>query len=945
MDIQTDYSLFGAALCLLLQFAIILILLEQRRRKRAEEQALRASESLYRLFMENADDLFMHHTADGSILYVSPVCRDLFGYEPGELLGQSIESFIHPDDLAKAWDEVYEIVAAGGEHYIAQSRLRHKMGHWIWAETKGRIVYTSNGEFAEVYCLVRDITERKQAENALRESEKKFRTLFRLIPVGISVSVFHDGTLLEVNETFLRIAGYTRDELIGKTSTELRFWVSPAGRAQFIEPLRQQGFVRDLAIEVRTKSGTILQTLFSSEIMKIGKQQCLISAFMDISELKRIEQELRSYQKKLEELVEERTLKLQHEIESRKRTELSLRESEEKYRLIAENATDVIWTTDNTGRFTYISPSIQRLSGYTAEEVMQLTVQQCLTKSSWELISNLLQKEQTEKQGTLRFEVEQMCKNGSTVWVEVIVERFYDHMGEHIGSLGISRDIRQRKQMEKALQQAKEAAEAANSAKSMFLSSMSHELRTPLNAILGFAQLLSREPALSDVQREYLGIINRSGEHLLKLINDVLDMSKIEAGRMTVKHDLFDLWRMLTEIEEMIRIRAKQRDLQFYVERSPGLPRSIVTDESKLRQILINLLGNAVKFTEQGHIVLTVKELTVASAGAEDFALQPSTVTLQFSIADTGPGIAADELSAIFTPFHQASGAREKEGSGLGLALSLKFVQLLGGDIQVQSEVGQGSHFTATVQAELAPHDEAAFSSPNRTISGLAPQQTPARILVVDDHSESRQLLSVLLGDIGFEIKEANNGQEALELVEQWQPQLILMNMLMPVMDGYEATKKIRSMETHHHKFGTQQHIPIIALTAYVFEEEQQKILDAGCDAILLKPADQSRLFELIRIYLDIRYEYTDDESPAHEDPRANQQITSLTPENLADLPGELIEALEQAVIEGNQYIVMQAVEAVRAANTELAEKIARLAQDFKYQSIWNMIQQMKAKR
>ena len=1370
MEILADYHVLWAAFFILLQCILILILLVQRRREKREMKALRASERMYRQLTENAKDLITQHAADGRIRYASPACRDVFGYAPDEVLEQAADPsihpnadpFIHPDDVGNSWDVIRKAAASGHEGYNVQHRIRHKKGHWIWVETRGRLLYDSHGDLAEIHCLTRDITDRKHAEDMLKANEEKFRALFKLVPVGISVSSLQEGRFLEINEAFLRALGYRRDEVIGKTSPELNLWTDPAGRAQFLEPLKQRGSVRDLEIDVRTKSGVVLKTLFSSEIVEIDGQQCLISAFMDITErkrneealresetkfrtifenaplsmsinrihdgvyldvnrkfvestgfskseilgkkpsdgfmhtleesdsvpltqvsqsqdrrrnkyylyrsdleameqeyqvrgklenfyfrshigngdtihnlmsgyplvlqgeactltiitdiselkkaeeelrereekyhvlfenmaqgvmyrradgqidevnpaaldifgassdefieygslhgsgwdviredgselptdewparvalttgkpvrnvtvgvfnrqkqayvwvsitaipqfkpgetqpyrmfttfhdvtaLKQVEQELRTYQEQLEALVEERTVELQHEIETRKRIEESLRESEAQYRLIAENASDIIWTSDNAGKFTYISPSVQPLSGFTQEEAMQLSYEQIMTPESWQQVSDLLSRTDADEQGAMRFEVEQIRKDGSTYWTDVVVKRFYNAAGEHTGSLGITRDISSRKQSEDALRksrellndvqkishiggweydlatgesfwtdevfqihdlpvekpsevlqkkidesitcylpedrpvvlalfqkavnegrsydhefrfksyqdkvkwirtmgrpvfedgkivrvigtiiditeqkhtetllhQAKEEAEAANRAKSIFLSSMSHELRTPLNAILGFAQLLARETTLPPLQREYLGTINRSGEHLLQLINDVLDMSKIEAGRMTVTREHFDLRQMLANVEEMIKGRTQQRGLQFHVEYPAELPGNIITDESKLRQVLINLLGNAVKFTEQGRIVLTARKCQETMSGEEERSSKSSTVTLQFSIADTGPGIAPDDLPAIFHAFHQTSGTQNKEGTGLGLALSRKFAQLLGGDIQVESVLGQGSCFTATIQVELAERDGTESPPSKRTISGLVSSHPPIRILVVDDHNESRQLLNVLLGKIGFDVEEASNGREALTLAKQWRPQLILMDMVMPVMDGYEATRKIREWEERHQKSDDRLRTPIIALTANVFEEEQQHILAAGCDAMLRKPVSQSELFELIRSYLDIQYVYVEDERASRENRRAQEHATSLTPETLAALPGDLIENLEQAVIGGNQHTIMQAIEAIRAMEADLAERIAQLAQDFKYQVIWNMIQQIKAKQ
>jgi CheY-like chemotaxis protein/nitrogen-specific signal transduction histidine kinase len=386
------------------------------------------------------------------------------------------------------------------------------------------------------------------------------------------------------------------------------------------------------------------------------------------------------------------------------------------------------------------------------------------------------------------------------------------------------------------LQAAMKAAEAASHAKSTFLANMSHELRTPLNAILGFSQILSESPTLTQTQKEHLAIINRSGEHLLNLINDVLEMSKIEAGKMTLNLDTVALPDLLKEIQAMLKMKAEAKGLQLILEPTEPLPGVIEVDASKLRQILINLLGNAIKFTDQGQIVLRVAFDRQASHQAS---------RLHFEVEDTGPGIAPAELAQIFEAFFQSeSGRRSRTGSGLGLSISYQLVKLMGGELKVNSTVGQGTrfHFEILIQERPVPVSQ----PPCRRVIGLLPDQPRYRILVVDDGAESRLLLSHLLGAVGFEIQTAEHGQDAIARWQTWQPHLILMDWHMPV--GRETTQSIRRRSPHTPV--------IIALSASTLDHSRDDIHSAGCDDLLLKPFNPQLLLETIGRYLAVEYRY-----------------------------------------------------------------------------------------
>jgi chemotaxis family two-component system sensor kinase Cph1 len=488
-----------------------------------------------------------------------------------------------------------------------------------------------------------------------------------------------------------------------------------------------------------------------------------------------------------------------------------------------------------------------------------------------------------------------------------------------------------------ALEQAAERAMIANRAKSQFLAKMSHELRTPLNSVLGFTQIMNRNPNTPTEFQEYLSIISRSGEHLLELINDVLEMSRIEAGQLILTERIFNLHRLLQGIQDLLALKAAQKKLTLTFQESPELPRYICSDEGKLRQILINLVSNAIKFTVHGRV--TVRIWTSASGTTKQsgctcylHASPPCHAqTLFFAVEDTGCGIDASNWETIFEAFTQTEQGRHIEGTGLGLCISRQFARLMGGDITVQSTLTQGSTFTGWVVVHQSKTIDFLELETAHLITGLAAGQPTYRILVVEDVPENRQLLVTLLESVGFEVSVVENGEMAISRWQEWHPHLILMDIGMPILDGYETTRQIRAQEawtiqqsasaTNHQTQLTK----IVALTAYAFETDFRASLEAGCDDYLAKPFTEKALFEIIARHLGVQYCY------ANHDPHpcVLTELKTVTPQDLKIMPLEWRIQVHEAALALKDGTLRQLMTEIPSSEQGLIEGMISLIDNF----------------
>ncbi len=471
-----------------------------------------------------------------------------------------------------------------------------------------------------------------------------------------------------------------------------------------------------------------------------------------------------------------------------------------------------------------------------------------------------------------------------------------------------------------------EEAQTATRTKSMFLANMSHEIRTPLNAILGYSQIMQRDSTLNPNQQQSLATIGRSGEHLLALLNDILEMSKIEAQQVVLMPETFDLHALLLDIELMFAIRVKTKGLFLSTDISPDLPQFVYGDEGKIRQVLINLMGNAIKFTQQGGIMLRTMVVNQDLAAEDNFGV--GQVRIQFEVEDTGIGIPEDEIDLIFGAFEQAtSGQKAGEGTGLGLAISQEYARMMGGEISVRSAAGVGSTFSFTIQTQLGEEGAVVLSISQERVIGIQPGQGPFRALIVDDRDTNRDLLNQMLAAVGFETRSAVNGLEAVEIHKAWQPQLILMDLVMPEMDGREASRTIRAKNP-----GGEDTV-IIAVTASVSEDERYELMKKDVNDFMRKPFRESDLFARIGKHLEIDFVYEESETQAEEQPMSADAQTmikgalqSLPPEQLLDFQSA-IEALDTEKL-------LQLVNQAADFDPQIADYVRSLIDQFDFDTL-----------
>ncbi|MBN2004676.1 MAG: PAS domain-containing protein [Anaerolineae bacterium] len=868
---------------------------------RAEEE-LRKSETRYRELFNRSPVGIFRTMLDGTIVDGNQALLDLLGYESveeGNRVGL-LNLYADPEDRKKLLSLIRE-----GPVTNFETRFKRRNGQIIHVSMRATLSQDEEDGTTFVQGTLMDITERREAEIALRESRERLQLAIEGAGLGMWDLNLLTGEQI-INYDWWHHLGYA------PTSEATHFediaqLIHPDDRGKiadaFNDHLSGKEPLYEVEFRLQAQSGEWVWVLFRGKVVAYDDEGKPL-----------------------------RMAGISQNITARKRAEGALRESEERLKVAMEAAGLGLWDQN-------LLTNELAIANYRLDDP-----EYCCLEDGMTTILHLEQQIHPDDKGKLKqaleahlsgaaplYEVEFRVPSDAGDWHwqlqrGKIVK--YDESGQPLRMTGIYEDITARKKAEEDLRQAKEAAEAANRAKSIFLANMSHELRTPLNAILGFTQLMARDQHVTPTQRESLETISRSGQHLLTLINDVLEMSKIEAGRTTLYEENFDLYRMCEALEDMFHLRATQKGLQLLFERAANVPQYVRTDESKLRQVLINLLSNAIKFTEEGGV--TVRIGAQEKAGAPDAAapLAPTPITLHFEVEDTGVGISREDMAILFNPFVQtASGQETKEGTGLGLPISRQYVRLMGGEIAVESEEGRGSLFNFEIQVTQTDAAKVQVEPEPRRVVGVEPGQRasdgrPYRMLIAEDKWTNRQLLVRLLRPLGFELREAINGKEALEVWEEWSPHLIWMDMRMPVMDGHEATQRIKATTKG-------QATVIIALTASAFEEDRRVILSEGCDDFVRKPFREAEIFEMLEKHLGIRFIYQEMQPTAAQISAAAQD--ALTAQALSALPAEWVTALHQAALEADTDRLLALADEIRDDNASLAGAIAHVVYEFRF--------------
>jgi PAS domain S-box-containing protein len=910
--------------------------------RKAAEQALSESETLFRAIFEQAPVGIVQTTVSGEILEVNPKLCELLGYSKVELMGRSFREITYSDDLKTNHEGLRQLLAGefcsrqGRTNYDSEFRIIRPDGQISWIRGRNFPVTDESGKVLRIVGIAEDITERKRAEQALQQfnEELEMRVMERT------------KQLQQSEENFLQLT-----ENIPQV-----FWISTPDTSWIIyaSPAYEKiwgGPVANLYLDSLHWSKAIIAEDLDA-VEQVLQRQALTGEGYDIEyRILRPDGEMRWIRDRSFPIRNElgfiyRIAGIADDITEQKQIEELVLQNQEQLQLALESSGDGLWDWNILTGETYLSPRWLDMLGYQEGELPGHvdTWQQLIHPQDKPQFLERLKAHLQEGSVPYQVEYRSRCKSGQWKWMEnygKVVSR--NHDGQPLRMLGLQRDISDRKQAEVDLRKAnmklerrvaqrtrelliaKEAAEAANNAKTAFLANMSHELRTPLNGIMGYAQILQSSANLSTKQQEELHVIRQCSSHLLTLIEDILDISKIEVGKMELDCQEFSLSEFLRGVVEMCRLKAEQKALTFICQLDPSLPTFVKADPKRLRQVLLNLLGNGIKFTKQGSVILRVQ---MVNNPAQAINHQPSTVKILFEIEDTGIGIPSDQLERIFLPFEQMrSVAQPNEGTGLGLSIAQKIIQLMESQLTVKSTPGVGSIFSFPLALSTSERFSAT-PPPQATNYIIGYRGRKQKVLVVDDSKQNRSLLINLLKPLGFDLEEAGSGLEGLAKVTQFQPDLMIVDSIMLEMDGWEMVRELRCLPSARD-------IVVIAFLANLSKGDRALSREVGCDDFLTLPLDAQILFQQLAQHLKLEWVY---------------QPSKLSPLDLADVsfippPGDRLAQLQDLAKKGRILLIKEQAEKLKELDEQFvpfARHLSELAQGFELEKIRQFLQKYR---
>lgn len=779
----------------------------------------------FRRILNNLEDIYYRCDKDGKIEYINPAVEKILGYKNLKyLIGKSL-----PDTLCvnKAMaNESYKILLKDRFIYNSPFIAQKVTGESLYCEENAHLLFDENGNVIGWEGTIRDESRRRAAEQALADSVEQLETITKNLPLGVyRTTTDPEGQIIYLNPAFPKMFGYKSIEEMQKVKP-LSYYYEPELRGDFLKILSREGSLNNVEYRMYKKNGDIIWISDSCFAVKDSK-----------GEIKYIDG-------------------IMADVTFRKELEAELRESEKRYRLIAENVSDVIWILDMNLNYLYVSPSVKEMRGYSAEELVDKNICESLNDTSYEVVRKILAErmvtfanEPEEVQlMPVSLELEMNHKNGYWIWTEIRAVIIKDKNGNPYGIQGVTRDITARKRAEEALteqlalldekvkERTRELAKTneellrSNRIKSEFLANISHELRSPLTSILGYTEMLQETPDLDTENSTYVGIIATQSNHLLHLVDSLLDIAKYESGTLKLNLSPTDINKIIIQVIEHMLLKLKKAKLLVETQLDNTI-KEVNLDGQKIYQVIRNLVDNAIKFSPENKVIYIESRLVENE--------------IQVRVKDQGIGIAEKYLSSIFDPFYQVDGSstRYYEGAGLGLHLVKNFINMHHGRVWVESECNKGAMFTVCFPINLQRPSDVTFTPKEGLIPiHITPEEEKHKILMVDDDAEISHLVQIMLRH-QYTVLTAKNGKEAVEVTKAKRPDMVLMDLSMPVLDGYEATKILKSMKET-------EDIPIIALSARAMKGEIEKALQVGCDAHLAKPFKLNDLTNIIKRFI-----------------------------------------------------------------------------------------------